>query len=226
MTEGVSTKAAREIMYDKLIKNSHEKQIALSVISYNCTDPETNKLLMQAVTNSYGSGRFYAYCLLGHFEDYTTGPIDTDPTKSHIYANKRVFGGAPPGSGVKNDLQKVFEELQAARSSLENLSEILLSFEKDQRSQIQMRPNQPPPLDLANDRSLNEEYMTSKVWLQKNGLSVNRAQILDVLNEVCFRHCDGVVVSQKMPFDGKSYFYNGKHYLQGDAVCYFLKSFV
>jgi hypothetical protein len=204
VTEGVSTKAAREILYDKLIKSSHEKRVALSVISYNCTDPETNKFLVQAVSNSYGSGRFHAYCLLGHFEDYTTGPIDTDPTKSHIYANKRVFGGAPPGSGPKSDLLKIFEEVQAARASLESLNEILASFNKDQMSQIQQRNAQPtPPLSFANARSLNEEYMTSKTWLQKNGLGPNKAQIFDVLNEVCFRHCDGVVVSQKNAFRRK-----------------------
>ena len=92
-SEGTSSNGTREILYEKLVKNSFDKKIRLNIISYNCTDTTTNEFLRRIASSSYGSGTFHAYALLRQYEDFTLGPIESDPTKTNVYMNKRLFGG-------------------------------------------------------------------------------------------------------------------------------------
>jgi hypothetical protein len=215
----MSSNGVREVLYDKLIKESNEKKIRLNVVSYDCTDMDTIGYLRRLATNSYGVGRFHGYCFLRQYDDYIPGPIDRTPTKNKVFVNKRTFGGAPPGAGVKSDLMQVFEEIQHAKEALENLK--LLS---DTMSQTKTSSKKVVASDLNKDlnkktKQRDEEYCTSKEWLQKHGLSVKKLDLFDVLNQVSFRHCDGVVELKKEPVTGRMFYVGeGVRYYQGDAV--------
>ena len=89
----MSSNGVREVLYDKLIKESNEKKIRLNVVSYDCTDMDTIGYLRRLATNSYGVGRFHGYCFLRQYDDYIPGPIDRTPTKNKVFVNKRTFGG-------------------------------------------------------------------------------------------------------------------------------------
>jgi hypothetical protein len=221
--EGVSANGTREILYDKLVKESNEKRIKLNIISYNCNDYETIEYLKRLAQDSYGPGRFHAYCLLKQIDDFAPGPIDPDPTKSRIIVNKRSFGGAPPGAGVKTDLLLIFEEIQTAKETLDNLNELIQSMKKINSQKLTLNSSRqqsaPHVQSSRSAKQSDDEYLTSKEWLMKYGLSAKKLDLFDALNTVGFRHCDGVVDLKKEPITGKVFFVGeGKRYYQGDAV--------
>lgn len=114
---------------------------------------------------------------------------------------------------------QVFEEIQHAKEALDNLK--LLS---DTMSQTNTSSKKVVASDLNKDlnkktKQRDEEYCTSKEWLQKHGLSVKKLDLFDVLNQVSFRHCDGVVELKKEPVTGRMFYVGeGVRYYQGDAV--------
>lgn len=48
---------------------------------------------------------------------------------------------------------------------------------------------------------INEQYMSSRHWLDKYGLAARKLELFDVLSCVAFHHRDGVVDMQKHPTD-------------------------
>ena len=218
----MSSNSVREVLYDKLIKESNEKKIRLNVVSYDCTDMDTIGYLRRLATNSYGVGRFHGYCFLRQYDDFTPGPIDPNPTKNKVYMNKRTFGGAPPGAGVKSDLMTIFEEIQLAKETMENLKELSEAMSKSNTSSSKILPTELTK-DVKKTKQKDEEYCTSKEWLIKHGLSVKKLDLFDVLNSVSFRHCDGVIELKKEPMTGRMFYVGeGVRYYQGDAVSDFM----
>lgn len=218
ISEGVSSNGTREILYDRLVKLSHENQIALNVISFNCSDLDTVEFLRRVAENSFGPGKFHAYCLLKYYEDYTHGPVDPDPTKNKVVMNKRVFGGVPSGAGIKKDLMIIFDEIEFARECQECIKTVLETMHRN-KSQQQYSESVVLSQKSQSVSRLDEEYLTSKQWLAKNGLGAKGLDLFDVLKQVCFRHCDGVVDLKKEPVTGKVYIINDeKVYYQGDSV--------
>jgi hypothetical protein len=222
----MSSNGTREILYDKLVKQSFEKKIRLNIVAFNCLDKETNEFLRRAAGNSYGIGKFHSYTFLKQYDDFINGVIDNDPTKINVIKNVRFFGGAPNGSGVKSDLMCIFEEIQIAQQTLENLNAILNKIQQeslDKQQQTFLDEN------ISNENNLknydNDEYSTSAKWLEKNDLDAKNLSIFQVLNKFCFRHCDGVVDIKKEPINGKTIYLNGRTYFQGDAVIIFSSIF-
>lgn len=188
------------------------------------------EFLRRLAVNSFGPGRFHAYCLLKHVEDYAPGPVDPDPTRSQIIMNTRSYGGAPPGAGVKSDLMVVFEEIQLAQETLENLKALVESMsrtnaseKKEQQLSSRMLTSKSGERDISK---IDEEYLTSKEWIQKHGIQARKLELFDALSQVCFRHCDGVVDVKKEPSTGRVFFVgDGVYYFQGDAVSDLFDSF-
>jgi len=222
ISEGLSSNGAREILFDKLIKESNSKKVKLSVVSFNCYDLETVEYLRRLATSSYGPGNFHAYCLLGKYDDYQSGPIDPDPTKNRVVVNKLEFGGTPPGAGVKSDLLLIFNEIQEAQEALDSLNgliEEMRQVNKNKQSPIKPKVKKE---DEKKFEQKDDEYMTSKEWLLRNGLNARKLDLFDILMQVCFRHCDGVVDIKREPGSGKLYYVgDGVRYYQGDSVTNF-----
>jgi len=142
ISEGASSNGLREILYDKLVKESFHKRIKLNIVSFNCSDLNTLDYLKRIAHNSYGPGRFHAYCLLKQVDDFAPGEICAGPTKSSVSVNRLAFGGVPPGSGINAEVMPLFEEIQEAKETLSNLKIIVkdmkdLSAEKPTRRSSQ-----------------------------------------------------------------------------------------
>ena len=102
-----------------------------------------------------------------------------------MHVNKRVFGGAPPGSGIKTDLMLLFDEIQTAKQTLESIESLRDTMEREAAKE----PVLYEPRPVANrPRISDDEYMTSAKWLERNGLAAQSLEIFHVLNRVCFRH--------------------------------------
>lgn len=218
ISEGLSSNSTREILYDKLVKNSNDRRIALNVVSFNCDDPDTVEFLRRIAQDSYGPGRFHAYCLLRYYDDYVRGPIDADPTKNKVLVNKRMFGGVPVGAGVKSDVMLIFEEIQSGVEALECIKTIIDSM-NSRNANKEIEYATAKKTTLVKLTELDEEYMTSTQWLQRFGLTAKFLDLFDILRQLSFRHCDGVVDLMKEPSTGRVCFMNeGSIYYQGDSV--------
>ncbi len=183
----------------------------------------TIEYLKRLAKNSFGPGKFHAYCLLRQLDDYAPGPICKEPTMSNVILNKRNFGGAPPGSGIKADQMALFEEIQQAKEALENLNDIIISMNNLTNQSNNTQKNNEQHLNQTTRTKQfvknDDEYISSKDWLIINGLAARKLDLFEALQPVCFKHCDGVVDIKKEPNTGKLVcFGDGKLYYQGDAV--------
>lgn len=192
-------------------------------MSYNCSDVGTLDYLKRIAVNSFGPGRFHAYCLLKMVDDFAPGPICSGPTKSNVAVNKLAFGGAPPGSGTNAEIMPLFDEIQEAKEALGNLK-IIIRDMNDQNTEKQngvVAASMPmlPQRRRLNRSSKRDEYMTSKEWLSIYGLCAKKLDLFEQLKGVCFKHCDGVVDVKQEPNSGQLVsFGDGKQYYKGDAV--------
>jgi von Willebrand factor A domain-containing protein 3 len=233
LSEGASSSGAHELHYDKMVKMSNEKRMPLNVVSFNCEQSDIVEYLKRLAESSYGPGRFHAYCLLREVEDYEAAPVNNSQSviENKVIVNRKGFGGAPPGAGVRNDLILVFNELLAAKESLANLK----AFLNEINSKAKSKPTKKSLIIQLNGRSADQtqnkhkEYekyerdddeLTTKEWLAKNGLQARKLELFDALSQVCFRHCDGIVDIKQAPArHGKLvYVSNGVEYFQSDSV--------
>ena len=223
ISEGVSSNGLREILYDKIVKESFDKQIKFNIASYNCDEPTTIEYLKRLASSSFGPGQFHAYCLLRELDDFAAGPISVCPTVTNVVVNRRGFGGAPPGAGVKPDQMVLFEEIQASKEALDNINTILKAMSDLKVAQTQISPdvnNSVKPRRKIESLNSNVDnlYVSSKEWLVENGLATKRLDLCSVLESVSFMHCDAVIDVKDEPTTGKVTFIKGAKYIVGDAV--------
>ena len=62
--------------------------------------------------------RFHAYAVVMEMEAYEPLPPDPNTSKANILLKRKTFGGIPPGAGVREDVVRLFEELEEARNNL------------------------------------------------------------------------------------------------------------
>ncbi|CAH1777455.1 unnamed protein product [Owenia fusiformis] len=194
-TEGQSVDGSRELLKERIKNKSESVQVRggpmpLHVVSYNCSDPTTISFLKQiaAVTG----GRFHAYAVIMEMDSYEGLPVDPNTNRANIVLKKKTYGGVPSGAGLREDVILLFEELEDARNTLAQIQALM--------DEVPDPPNTYEPVTEAYEpKKRSEQYMDSKEWLQKHGLSAKRLGFFDVLGGVAFKHCDGVVDSMKPP---------------------------
>lgn len=215
------------------MKHSKERKISLNVISFNCDNQDTVEFLRRVAQNSFGPGRFHAYCLTRHYDDYVRGSIDAEPTKTLVIANQRMLGGAPPNIGLKSDVMLIYDEIEKAREAMDSVKAIIeamnarnnvvLGSRSLEYAKVSAEKKQQDFISL--DAAINEDYMSSAQWLKKFGISARNLDFFEFLRKLTFRHCDGVVDLMKEPSTGKLYFIrDGVTYYQGDSVSLLLPS--
>ncbi|OON17308.1 hypothetical protein X801_06855 [Opisthorchis viverrini] len=140
--------------------------------------------------------RFHAYAPKGCLLDYSASPVDSANPEARVTASEVVYGGTPEGWPQREDCMRIFEELEEARSTLNQIQQVIEAMDKGLPVHIEV-----PCTEDDCTRSLHsnpptnkqEEQMSSKQWLQRHGLGAQRLDLFDVLAQACFRHCDGMV---------------------------------
>ncbi|CAG5130703.1 unnamed protein product [Candidula unifasciata] len=170
-TEGTSVNDGREILKHKVLvtKNS----VPVHVVSFNCDCPETITFLREFAEST--NGRFHAYAVVMDLDAYETKSGDGTTNRANIILKRKTL-----------DVVLIFEEMEEARSTLEQLR---LLREKLPTFSVPINR-----IDPAQNSTLTEEhFVTSREWLKSNGLNAKGLQWHEIVSRLAFRHTDTVV---------------------------------
>ncbi|KAL3878601.1 hypothetical protein ACJMK2_030937 [Sinanodonta woodiana] len=191
-TEGSAIDGCRELLKEKVLEL--ERKVPVHVVSFNCESSDTVRFLREfaAVTG----GKFHVYAVIMEMDCYEGLPVDPRTNRANIVLKRKTFGGVPAGAGMREDVIQLFEEIEEARNALVPIEALMQSMPEPKiviESDIE-------PKEIDYERK--EQYMSSKHWLEKYGLSAKKLELHDVLGGVAFKHQDGVVdLSIKPPED-------------------------
>ena len=93
---------------------------------------------LQPCTFTYNSVhviRFHAYAVVMEMDTYEGNILDKSQNHSNIILKRKTYGGVPPGSGSREDVIMLFEELEEARNTLAQI-QVLMDDAPDPRSSI------------------------------------------------------------------------------------------
>ncbi|GAA53238.1 von Willebrand factor A domain-containing protein 3B [Clonorchis sinensis] len=178
----------------------------LHIVAYGCTDVDSLKLL-SSLSKATG-GRFHAYAPQGCLLDYSASPVDSTNPEARLTASEVVYGGTPEGWPQREDCMRIFEELEEARSTLNQIQRVIEAVDKGLPVHIEVpctEDDYTRSLHSSPPTNKQEEQMSSKQWLQRHGLGAQRLDLFDVLAQASFRHCDGMVDILRPPTDEESH---------------------
>ncbi|KAH9498636.1 von Willebrand factor A domain-containing protein 3B, partial [Bulinus truncatus] len=190
-TEGSSVKNGKEILMEKVSKA--ERKIPVHAVSFNSNSTDVIKFLKD-FTKSTG-GRFHAYGLVMELDTYETELIDSSLNRANTILRHKTIGGIPPGAGVRDDVILIFEELEEARSSLAQIRSLVEKVPDQSQSTFEVSSDNKIQVLTRKD----EQYMSSKEWLEVYGLDAKKLGLDHVLSSVAFEHQDSVIDSMHPP---------------------------
>ncbi|GFR58512.1 von Willebrand factor A domain-containing protein 3B [Elysia marginata] len=196
-TEGTSVDSGKEILMDKVAGSKFK--IPVHVVSFNCDCSNNVKFLKQFAKAS--RGKFHAYAVVMELDAYEAQPAsDSLASRANIMLKRKTFGGVPAGAGVREDVILIFEEVEEARNNLAQVRMLIERAPEPKRapSGVEIEPGRPVSLK-------DEQYMSSREWLQIYGLDARKLGLYDVLGGVAFKHLDGVIdIMQPPPTDSQT----------------------
>ena len=65
----------------------------------------------------------------------TNNNVDSSVSHSNVILKKKTYGGVPPGAGMREDVIRLFEELEDARTTLNQVQNIITQL-PDPRTSI------------------------------------------------------------------------------------------
>ncbi|CAL1540981.1 unnamed protein product [Lymnaea stagnalis] len=198
-TEGTSVECGKEILKQKV--SNAQRKAPVHVVSFNCDSSNTISFLKDFV--KMASGRFHAYGLIMELDVYETQPMEGQTNRANTILRRKTIGGIPPGAGVREDVIFIFEELEEARSNLTQIRMLIDKVPEPGRSSagniFQSFYFYEPPKTKRSLSSKDEQYMSSKEWLDVYGLEVRKLGLYDILSTVAFKHQDGIMDSMHPP---------------------------
>ena len=78
--------------------------------------------------------RFHAYAVTMEMDSYENSMLNGDPSQANVIMRKRTYGGVPPGAGMREDVILLFEELEEARNTAQQLEQLLHSLPEQKGS--------------------------------------------------------------------------------------------
>lgn len=84
-----------------------------------------NKKLESLFFNVKQFFSFHAYGLLKELDDFEENSKDAPVNQANTILKHKTSGGLPPGAGVREDVILIFEELEEARSNLNQIRSLI-----------------------------------------------------------------------------------------------------
>lgn len=194
-TEGSSVDSCRGLLKEKVCAAKHKPPI--HCVSYNCENSDTVRFLREL--SDAAGGKCHVYAVIMEMDSYEGLPVDPNTNKANILLKKKTFGGIPPGAGVREDILLLFQEMEEARNNLIQIKKLIgMTPEPNIVLESAFESELAPQVDTER---INEQYMSSRHWLDKHGLAAKKLELFDALSSVAFHHRDGVVDLQSHPLD-------------------------
>ncbi|KAF7242540.1 hypothetical protein EG68_10757 [Paragonimus skrjabini miyazakii] len=200
IAEGDSCTCTPELLREQVFNMRHP----LHIVSYECNDvPSLNYM---ASLCRHTGGRFHAYQNTVRLPEYSATHWDPEQNQAGITICELEYGGWPTSLTQREDCVLIFEELEEARTTLEQIRQILKDVENIPRQCATVLGEQGAggktvcqPTSLKNTCGRREEHMSSKEWLECHSLKSQHLGLYETLANVSFKHCDGVVDLLKPP---------------------------
>ncbi|XP_006137480.3 von Willebrand factor A domain-containing protein 3B isoform X1 [Pelodiscus sinensis] len=180
-------------MKQLLLQKVSNSPYPIHTVSFNAKEEET--ILFLKELSHLTSGRFHAFAeRTDHIDVIGLVQKSEEDGDNKTTQNLRKLKGKVPIAGVREDVFLIWKELEEARNALIQLQKIL--SESDLPVSGKATKTDPPVLETKP-----EDYITSKKWLQKNGLKAQKLTLYEALADCTFRHADGVVDIKAKPED-------------------------
>ncbi|XP_074839385.1 von Willebrand factor A domain-containing protein 3B [Carettochelys insculpta] len=181
-------------MKQLLLQEVSKSPYPIHTVSFNAKEEETVLFLKEL--SQLTSGRFHAFA---ERTDYISilGPVpksEEDEESLSTQNSRKLKGKVSLAAGVREDVFLIWKELEEASNALIQLQNILA--ESDRPVSCKASKTDPPVIEPKP-----EDYITSKEWLQKNGLKAQKLTLYEALANCTFRHADGVVDIKAKPED-------------------------
>ncbi|XP_076807901.1 von Willebrand factor A domain-containing protein 3B-like isoform X2 [Clavelina lepadiformis] len=185
--EGDSCEMSKELLRQKLAESPHP----LHTISFNAAKSATITFLKELAAQT--SGRFHAFVVKNVYEEdaealpASAAPPGGDGSRISVRYAQKARGGLPPGAGVREDVFKVWMELEECRNTHAQIETLLTEIPDPKTEAASVdRP-------AITDGARPEQYMSSKEWLHRHGLEALKLTAFHALASCSFKHVDGVV---------------------------------
>ncbi|XP_043347253.1 von Willebrand factor A domain-containing protein 3B isoform X2 [Dermochelys coriacea] len=181
-------------MTQLLLQKVSNSPYPIHIVSFNAKEEET--ILFLKEMSQLTSGRFHAFAERTDHIDII-GPIPKSEEDGESLAtqnSRKLKGKVPLVAGVREDVFMIWKESEEARNALIQLQNILSESH-------QPISGKATTTDLPVPEPNSEDYISSKEWLQKNGLKAQKLTLYEALADCTFRHADGVVDIKAKPED-------------------------
>uniref|UniRef100_H2ZCD7 VWFA domain-containing protein n=1 Tax=Ciona savignyi TaxID=51511 RepID=H2ZCD7_CIOSA len=191
--EGDVFETSKELLRQKLTTAQHP----LHTVSFNAAKTGTIKFLKEIAAQT--SGRFHAFVVKSIYEEdadalpANAAPPGGDAARISVRLAQKAKGGIPAGAGVREDVFKVWCELEETRNNHAQIQTLL----------TEIPGNDTFILYCVECMSFNEVLLffsweektlgDSKEWLKRYGLEARKVTAFQALAACSFRHVDGVV---------------------------------
>ncbi|XP_028400268.1 von Willebrand factor A domain-containing protein 3B-like [Dendronephthya gigantea] len=180
---------------DKLRRKIEDLLIPIHIIAMKCNSPSTLHLLREALRPN--EGRFHKFSFSNN--DYSNGTsmrtyVDCEiGSLSTLSIVDRSKMQAKLEVGKCQDVIELREELSKARENVAEVKAIQLYITQQKLAVREPSPEMKESNASPKEKTGSELYMGSKEWLTKHSLHAKKIGFYDVLQNIAFRHCDGVI---------------------------------
>ncbi|KAF7253194.1 von Willebrand factor A domain-containing protein 3B [Varanus komodoensis] len=190
-----------ECMKHLLMEKISRSPCPIHTVSFNAREEETVTILKEL--SQLTTGRFHAFVERTDYTDMVPTSVSSEDQRNlTTCSSRKLKGGLPLGTGVREDVFLIWKELEEAKNTLIHIQRILIEFgESDLVTATKA--------SCSPCESKAKDYINSKEWLQKNGLKAQKLTISKAFGDCAFRHMDGIVDIKTKPDDES---------LQTDAV--------
>ncbi|XP_029459172.1 von Willebrand factor A domain-containing protein 3B [Rhinatrema bivittatum] len=183
---------APESMKHLLLQKVSDSPCPVHTVSFNSQKSETLTFLKEI--SHLTAGRFHAFAERKRCKDIRFSSNSEENRESPMTLDEmKLRGGMPPGAGVREDVFLIWKELEEAKKILKEVQGIANESPLSSALEVALKNShlvsQPKP----------DDFVSSKEWLRKHGLKVQKLTFYDALADCAFHHSEGVVDIKTKP---------------------------
>uniref|UniRef100_H3AU06 von Willebrand factor A domain containing 3B n=1 Tax=Latimeria chalumnae TaxID=7897 RepID=H3AU06_LATCH len=186
-----------ESMKELLCKKLSNSPCPIHTVSFNAKEEGTITFLKKIAHLT--AGRFHAFAETTDQNEWNRSITIAGSTESLApQIPRKLKGGLPPGTGVREDVFLIWREMEEARNTLAQIEALSVDVPLPSSGARNEKTKQNCSVPVKKKK---EDSWISEEWLQIHGLKARKLTLYDALADCAFRHSDGVVDVKAKPAD-------------------------